>query len=158
MTDKVLKKKVASQLTMVLGAFQKVPKDKAPNDDKGIYFEKAMKDLTELIQRYTKDEPTKTSPPARAESLHESLSEFISVDCYTIEQKDKLKKAAAMLRRDFLTYDCPDCEGRLYFNGEDLVCNRCDTAHDVGAICPGLHTLIDPSPEIEFVLEEDFDE
>jgi hypothetical protein len=49
------KRKVHLHLLSILGAFQNVPKDIAPNNDKGIYFEKAINDLKTLIQKYNGD-------------------------------------------------------------------------------------------------------
>lgn len=63
--DKLAKKKqiskrtyhigrVISDLKMIKGSFSHVPKNMAPNDDKGIYFAKAMHDLEKLIGKYEK--------------------------------------------------------------------------------------------------------
>ena len=41
--------KVRLKLLSVIGAFNCVPEDVAPKDDKGIYFYKAMEDLKELL-------------------------------------------------------------------------------------------------------------
>jgi hypothetical protein len=49
---KLLKNRVIAHLRAILGAFQKVPKDVAPEEDPGIYFNKAMKDLKQLIKKY----------------------------------------------------------------------------------------------------------
>lgn len=50
--EKVPKLKIRLQLLSILGAFQKVPKDVAPDKDPGIYFHKAMEDLRDLTKKY----------------------------------------------------------------------------------------------------------
>ena len=60
-------REILIDLWKIRGAFNCVPKDVAPNKDKGIYFAKAMKDLEDIIRKYEKREIEKKIKNLRRE-------------------------------------------------------------------------------------------
>jgi protoheme ferro-lyase len=50
--NKCLEKMIKHDLRRILGALHSVPKDISPNEDKGIYLEKAKETVRELLEKY----------------------------------------------------------------------------------------------------------